>query len=57
MLEWIYEKNLLNFMSDVMVERYFLIFLKDLKCKFTNLSLYLKNLNNEIWGIFFVDLS
>jgi len=41
-VKWICEKSLLKFVSDVMVIREFLIFLNDLKCKFTNLSLSLK---------------
>jgi len=37
-VEWICEKNLLRFVSDVMVVRKILIFIKDLKCKFTKIS-------------------
>jgi len=46
MLNWIYEKSLLKFVSDKVME--FLIFLKYVKYKFTNLSLSLKYLNNKI---------
>ena len=42
MIEWICEDDLLKFVSDVIVEREFRNYFKDVKCKFTNLSLLLK---------------
>jgi len=56
MLEWIDEKNLLKFVNDMMVVREFLIFLKYVRYKFTNLPLSLKIFNNKM-RYFLIDLS
>jgi len=42
MLVRICEKNLLKFVSDIIFVRDFLIFLKDVKCKFIKLFFHLK---------------
>jgi len=46
----------IKIVSDVIVEREFRNYFKGVKRKFTNLSLLLKKLNNELWYFFRFEL-
>jgi len=44
MIKWIWDDDLLKFVSDVIIERRFKNYFKNVKYMFTNLSLLLKNI-------------
>jgi len=43
-IEWICDDDLLKFVNNMIVEKEFINFFKDIKCKFKNLFLLLKNI-------------
>jgi len=57
MIEWICNDDLLKFVSDMIVGRKIINYFKDVKCKFTNLSLLLKNIWIMNYEYFCVNLN